>query len=52
LTAVKKAKLATLQFAFDSDITDVEKRIKGKIELLEKKKKPMKLKKDSKKKSK
>ena len=52
LGAIKKAKLTTLQFAFDSDITDVEKRIKGKIELLEKKEKPKKLKKDSKKKSK
>lgn len=52
LKEIKNVKLATLQFAFDSDITEVEKRIKGKIELLEKKKKPKKAKKDSKKKSK
>lgn len=52
LTAIKEAKLCTLQFAFDSDITEVEKRIKGKIDLIEKKKKPKKSKKDSKKKSK
>jgi len=50
LTAIKKAKLTTLQFAFDSDITEVEKRIQGKIDLLKKNKK--KSKKDSKKKSK
>ena len=52
LKEIKNAKLTTLQFTFDSDITEVEKRIKGKIELLEKKKKPRKSKKDSKKKSK
>ena len=50
LVEIKKAKLSTLQFAFDSDITEVEKRIRGKIDLLKKKK--MKPKKDSKKKSK
>jgi tetratricopeptide (TPR) repeat protein len=52
LATIKNAKLTTLQFAFDSDITEVEKRIKGKIELIEKKKNPKKAKKDSKKKSK
>lgn len=51
LKEIKNAKLTTLQFAFDSDIIEVEKRIKGKIELLEKKKKPKKSRKDSKKKS-
>lgn len=49
LTAIKNAKLYTLQFAFESDITEVEKRVKGKIDLLKNKKKS---KKDSKKKSK
>jgi tetratricopeptide (TPR) repeat protein len=52
LKEIKNAKLTTLQFAFDSDIIEVEKRIKGKIELLEKKKKSKESKKDSKKKSK
>ena len=52
LAAIRNAKLTTLKFVFDSDIAEVEKRIKGKIELLEKKKKPKKSKKDSKKKSK
>jgi tetratricopeptide (TPR) repeat protein len=51
LKEIKNAKLTILQFAFDSDIIEVEKRIKGKIELLEKKKNPKKLKKNSKKKS-
>jgi tetratricopeptide (TPR) repeat protein len=51
LAAIKNAKLCTLQFAFDSDIPEVEKRIKGKIDLIEKKKKPKNQKKDSKKKS-
>jgi len=50
LAAIKKAKLSTLQFAFESDIVEVEKRIQGKIDLLKKKK--AKSKKDSKKKSK
>ncbi len=49
LTAIKNAKLYTLQFAFESDITEVEKRIKSKIYLLKNKKNS---KKDSKKKSK
>jgi len=49
LTAIKNAKLYTLQFAFESDITEVEKRIKSKIDLLKNKKIS---KKDSKKKSK
>lgn len=52
LKEIRNAKLTSLKFAFDSDIAEVEKRIKGKIELLEKKKKPRKSKKDSKKKSK
>lgn len=52
LKEIKNAKLTTLQFVFDSDITEVEKRIKGKIELLEKKKKLKKSQKESKKKSK
>jgi tetratricopeptide (TPR) repeat protein len=51
LREIKNAKLCTLQFAFESDITEVEKRIKGKIDLLEKKKKSKKSKKDLKKKS-
>lgn len=52
LKEIRNAKLTSLKFAFDSDITEVEKRIKGKIELLDKKKKTKKSKKDSKKKSK
>lgn len=52
LKEIRNAKLTSLKCAFDSDITEVEKRIKGKIELLEKKKKPKKSKKDLKKKSK
>jgi tetratricopeptide (TPR) repeat protein len=52
LTAIKNAKLYTLQFAFESDIMEVEKRIKSKIDLLKNKKKSNKSKKDSKKKSK
>ncbi|OXA91173.1 tetratricopeptide repeat protein [Flavobacterium hercynium] len=51
LKEIKKAKLTTLQFAYDSDITEVEKRINGKVDLLKKKKKSGKAKKDSKKKS-
>lgn len=50
LTAIKNAKLYTLQFAFESDITEVEKRIKSKIYLLKNKKKPKKSNKNSKKK--
>lgn len=49
LKEIKNAKLCTLQFAFDSDINEVEKRIKGKIDLLENKKKSDKSKKESKK---
>ncbi|AXB57413.1 hypothetical protein [Flavobacterium fluviale] len=49
LNEIKNAKLYSLQFAFDSDVTDVEKRIRGKIDLLKKSKKS---KNDSKKKSK
>ena len=52
LRAIKNAKLYTLQFAFDSDITEVEKRIKSKIDLIKYKKKPKKSKKEVKKKSK
>jgi len=52
LTAIKNAKLYTMQFAFESDIIEVEKRIKSKINLLKNKKKSNKCKKDSKKKSK
>lgn len=52
MTAIKNAKLYTLQFAFESDIMEVEKRIKSKIDLLNNKKKSNKCKKDSKKKSK
>ena len=52
LTAIKNAKLYTLQFAFESDIMEVEKRIKSKIDLLKNKKKSNKCKKDSKKMSK
>ena len=52
LKAIKEAKLSSLQFAFDSDIAETEKRIKGKIDLMKDKKKPKKSKKDSKKKSK
>ena len=51
LAEIKNAKLTSLQFAFDSDIIEVEKRIQSKIDLLKKKKKK-KAKKDSKKKSK
>jgi tetratricopeptide (TPR) repeat protein len=42
LTSIKNAKLYTLQFAFESDIAEVEKRIKGKIYLLKNKKKSKK----------
>ncbi|SHL22190.1 hypothetical protein [Flavobacterium chilense] len=51
LKEIKNAKLHSLQFNYESDISDVEKRIEGKIDLLKKKKKK-KSKKDSKKKSK
>jgi len=51
LKEIKNAKLHVLQFNYESEICDVEKRIVGKIDLLKKKKK-MKTKKDSKKKSK
>ncbi|KQO22749.1 hypothetical protein ASF10_10315 [Flavobacterium sp. Leaf82] len=52
LKEIKNAKLSTLQFAFDSDITEVEKRIKGKIDLIKNNNKKKNLKKDSNKKSK
>lgn len=50
LEEIKNAKLHSLQFAYESNINDVEKRIEGKIGLLKKKKK--KPQKTSKKKSK
>lgn len=50
LIAIKNAKLYTLQFAFESDISEVEKRIKDKIDLIKYKKKPKKSKKETKKK--
>lgn len=49
LKEIKNAKLHSLQFAYECNISEVEKRIEGKIDLLKKKKKS---KKDSKKKSK
>ncbi|WP_343697697.1 hypothetical protein [Flavobacterium sp.] len=51
LKEIKNAKLHSLQFNYESDIADIEKRIENKIGLL-KKKKEKKSKKDSKKKSK
>nr|WP_199003182.1 hypothetical protein [Flavobacterium sp. ASV13] len=51
LKEIKNAKLHSLQFNYESDISDIEKRIENKIDLLKKKKKK-KSKKDSKKKSK
>ncbi|MBF4515381.1 hypothetical protein IRZ71_03470 [Flavobacterium sp. ANB] len=51
LKEIKNAKLHLLQFNYESDIIDVEKRIENKIDLL-KKKKEKKSKKGSKKKSK
>ncbi|WP_264551253.1 hypothetical protein [Flavobacterium sp. N2038] len=51
LKEIKQAKLYSIQHDYDSGISEVEKRIKGKINLL-KKKKEKKPKKDSKKKSK
>ena len=53
LKEIKSAKLHYIQHDYDSGITEIEKRIKGKIDLLKgRKKKPEKSKKDSKKKSK
>jgi tetratricopeptide (TPR) repeat protein len=49
LKEIKNAKLHSLQFTYECNISEVEKRIEGKIDLLKKKKKS---KKDSKKKSK
>ncbi|WP_281632183.1 hypothetical protein [Flavobacterium luteolum] len=51
LKEIKQAKLYSIQHDYDSGISEVEKRIKGKIDLLEKKKEK-KSRKDSKKKSK
>ena len=45
LQEIKNAKLHSLQFSFDSDIPEVEKRINDKIDLLKKKKKQKSLKK-------
>ncbi|BFM44672.1 hypothetical protein CFS9_33130 [Flavobacterium sp. CFS9] len=42
LKEIKKAKLCTLQFAFECNIREVEKRIEGKMDLLKKKKKKSK----------
>lgn len=53
LKEIKSAKLHSIQHDYDSGITEIEKRIKSKIDLVKgKKKKPEKSKKDSKKKSK
>lgn len=56
LKVIKKAKLHSIQYKYESDIEDVEKRIKTKVDLVEKKKKKItkseKSKKSSKKKSK
>lgn len=52
LKEIKKAKLHSISYASDSEINESEKRIKGKMDLVKKKKKPKKSKKDSKKKSK
>ncbi|WP_276380443.1 hypothetical protein [Flavobacterium sp. H4147] len=51
LKVIKQAKLYSIQHDYDTGISEVEKRIKDKVDLL-KKKKPKKEKKDSKKKSK
>ncbi|WP_296150456.1 hypothetical protein [uncultured Flavobacterium sp.] len=52
LKEIKKAKLHSINYTSESEINEAEKRIKGKIDLGKKKKKPKKSKKDSKKKSK
>ena len=52
LKEIKKAKLHSINFISESEINEAEKRIKEKIDLGKKKKKPKKSKKDSKKKSK
>ena len=52
LKEIKNAKLHSINYTSDSEINEAEKRIKGKIDLGKKKKKPKKSKKDSKKKSK
>jgi len=51
LKEIKQAKLHSIQHDYDYGISEVEKRIKGKMDLIEKKK-PKEKKKDSKKKSK
>ncbi len=52
LKEIKKAKLYSISYTSDSEINEAEKRIKGKIDLGKKKKKPKRSKKTSKKKSK
>lgn len=49
---IKNAKLHSINYTSESEINEVEKRIKGKMDLVKKKKKSKKSKKDSKKKSK
>jgi len=49
LKEIKYAKLYSVQHNYDSGISDLEKRIKGKIEVLQDKKKPQKAKKTEKK---
>jgi len=52
LKEIKSAKLHSINYTSESEISEAEKRIKGKMDLVKKKKKPKKFKKDSKKKSK
>lgn len=52
LKEIKNAKLHSINYTSESEISEAEKRIKGKIDLGKKKKNPKKSKKDSKKKSK
>ncbi len=52
LKEIKNAKLHSINYTSESEISEAEKRIRGKIDLGKKKKKPKKFKKDSKKKSK
>ncbi|MWB94249.1 hypothetical protein GON26_07730 [Flavobacterium sp. GA093] len=52
LKEIKKAKLYSIHYISEGDCTEIEKRIKAKIDLTEKKKKSKKPKKSSKKKSK
>ena len=50
LKEIKNAKLHSINYTSDSEINEAEKRIKGKMDVGKKKKKPKKSKKDSKKK--